>query len=332
MDIVMRSGGSISLRKPGGEVSDYLFWEPGAHSPGFARQLNSSAALDAIANDDAANWCPNTADTFGGGNRGTPGGGNIECAADPCAGVSCDNPPAPSCNAQGNAVAPADMNPACVANAFGNPVCDYQVMETTCDPATQMCMNGVCEMQPANLPNAGDIIITEFLGNPLGDDDTYEWIELYNTTSSELPLTSLLIEDNEMGGAFTSWSIDDATAVIPANGYVLLMPNTDSATNGGLMGAYELASGLLKNTPDTDMGGLSTMSIILKRADGTVIDQAYYATPVEGVAQQLSSGSYVGVMGAAANNDDATNFCDATMSYDVAIGMGSPGAENEACP
>lgn len=333
MDIVMRSAGSISLRKPGGEVSDYLFWESGAHARGYARQLDASAEVTAIANDNPGSWCPNISDSFGGGNNGTPKGANTACPADPCMGVSCNSAPAPSCNGQGNAVAPANPNPTCMANAFGNPSCDYQVMETTCDPNTTRCMNGACEMLPSNLPGAGDVIFTEFLGNPIGDDNTYEWIELHNTTASEISLFSMLIEDNEAGGAFTSWSIMDQNAVIPANGYVILAPNTDSATNGGLTGAYQLVTGLLKNAPDLDVNGQSAMRISLKLADGTVIDEAYYGTPVEGVSQQLSSSAYVGMGAAAAtSNDGAANFCDATMSYDVGIGTGSPGAANEACP
>ena len=114
---------------------------------------------------------------------------------------------------------------------------------------------------------------------------------------------------------------------------MILAPNTDSATNGGLSGAYPLITGLLKNAPDTDMNGQSTMRIALKLSDGTIIDEAFYDTPTEGVSQQLSSSVYVGMGAAAAgSNDDATNFCAAMNAYDAGIGTGSPGAENEACP
>ncbi len=101
------------------------------------------------------------------------------------------------------------------------------------------------------------------------------------------------------------------------------------------MGAYSLDRSPLKNTPDVDMNtGLSTMTLKIVTADGTLIDEAYYATPSSAVSQQLDLSTYTdaGIMDYTPLNDTPMNFCQATMDYAMDIGSGSPGAANEECP
>ena len=66
-----------------------------------------------------------------------------------------------------------------------------------CPAATTLCVAGTCEPLPANLPTAGQLIITEVMGDPVGVDSMGEWIEIYNTTDTQLALFSLVIEDDE---------------------------------------------------------------------------------------------------------------------------------------
>lgn len=332
MDIVMCSVGFISLCKLGGEVSDYLFWESGVHVCGYACQFDVSVEVIVIVNDNFGSWCLNISDSFGGGNNGMLKGVNMVCFVDFCMGVLCNSVPVSSCNVQGNVVVFVNFNFICMVNVFGNLSCDYQVMEMICDLNMMCCMNGVCEMLFLNLFGVGDVIFIEFLGNLIGDDNIYEWIEFYNMMVSEISLFLMFIEDNEVGGVFMSWSIMDQNVVIFVNGYVIFVLNIDSVINGGFIGVYQLVIGLFKNVFDLDVNGQSVMCILFKFVDGIVIDEVYYGIFVEGVLQQFFLSVYVG-MGVVVvmSNDGVVNFCDVIMLYDVGIGIGFFGVVNEVC-
>jgi len=47
------------------------------------------------------------------------------------------------------------------------------------------------------------IIISEIMYNPSSTEDDWEWIELYNSGSSEIDLTGYVIDDDD-GTAYTS--------------------------------------------------------------------------------------------------------------------------------
>ena len=75
--------------------------------------------------------------------------------------------------------------------------------------------------------NPGDVIINEFMANPNMDDG--EWIELYNTTNSDITMSGwTLYTDLELSN---SYRFDNDT-VIPANGYLILCYTSDTANNG----------------------------------------------------------------------------------------------------
>lgn len=315
----------IELVNAAGEVVDYVFWEAGSMIDGQSRKLDPSATD----NDDFANWCPELDTTYGAdGNYGTPGAQNPACAADACADVTCEKPD-DFCNADGNAIQYTAQTATCEVSRFNNPYCDFLPTEVDCTD-TEYCLTGVCEAVTGQLPSAGDIIFTEFMGNPSATSDSNgEYLELYNTTDQELTLFTLVIEDNETGGSHNNFVIENPTATIPANGYAVLATNTTSTENGGIQNAYFLQSGLLKNSP-----GASGLVISLKLQDGTVIDEAYYGAPATGASQQLSLDAYTGsATNIAQSNDDDTNFCAATVA-DAAYtsgDLGSPSVANEAC-
>jgi hypothetical protein len=62
----------------------------------------------------------------------------------------------------------------------------------------------------------GDTIISEFMADVAGDDDGREWIELFNTTETDVDLTGWSIGDNEgvaaCGGTQTPFVGGDANA------------------------------------------------------------------------------------------------------------------------
>jgi hypothetical protein len=323
----------LEVIKADASTSDYVYWEGGSTMPARSRKIGEASALTAAANDQVSNWCSSLTDAIGDG-FGTPGAPNTACAVDPCAGFDCGSKPDPFCNGDGDVVDYGLDVPACRPTRFNNPFCDFQEFETACDASANVCLAGVCEAFPANLPAPGEVIITEIMGAPAGTDGDFEYIELYNTTAGALPLFSLKLEDNEAGNLYSfSDLLDDPGLTIPANGYVVLATNIDPATNGGITGAVELKSGILKNTPPVDGGGISTMTLRLVTQDGTLIDEAYYGTPTEGASQQLSSDLYDGVAGGETANDAAAGFCDTTAgtTYGPSTNLGTPGAANQDC-
>lgn len=95
-------------------------------------------------------------------------------------------------------------------------------------------------------PLAGDIVINEFVSDPT--DENTEWIELYNTTDSNISLITLTIED----GTANPKSL--AGLSISAKNFLVLEKGMDFTFS-------------LNNSGDL---------IILRRFDGTIIDQVAY--------------------------------------------------------
>ena len=336
-DILLGFRGTLLLKDGTGNVVDYLFWEQGSSTDGSARQIKAGSELSATSNDSPEVWCPNLTTMAGAsGSFGTPGATNEPCADDPCAGFSCGAKPADYCKDLSTSVVYTVDAPMCQVSRFGSPYCDFVPQEQLCEGGTPYCLDGGCVALPDNIASMpGQIIITEVMGDPSGTDSDREWIELYNTTDAELSLFTLKLTDNEMGNSFSEVEILDPTAVIPAKGYAVLATNQDDMINGGITGAYLLGKGLLKNTPEEDMNtGLSLMKLRLVTSDDMLIDEAYYATPVSGQAQQLDLSSYTdaGIPDITVVNDTEANFCLSTTDYGMMSGKGTPGAANEECP
>lgn len=336
-DILLGIEGTLTLKNGADGTVDYLFWKRGSTTQARSRQIEAGSDLTAASNDSPDVWCPNLTDMAGvDGAYGTPGSTNSACADDPCSLFTCGAKPADYCRTGDTAVQYTNDMPGCQVSSFRSPYCDFAPMDMACGVDTPYCLDGACIGVPDNIPTMpGQLIITEVMGDPNGTDTDREWIEVYNTTDAELSLFTLKIEDNELDNKFSSVEILDPTAKVPAKGYAVLATNVDPAVNGGIMGAYELGTGLLKNTPDVDaVTGLSTMTLKIVTADGVVIDEAYYGTPESAEAQQLSLSAYTdaGVTDFTTVNDAATSVCLATIDYAMAVGKGSPGAANEECP
>lgn len=319
----------LQLENTAGEIVDYIYYEPGTIIEGRSRKLNPATTPTADANDDFAAWCPSLDDsesyTADPPNYGTPGAANSQCQVDPCADWTCERPE-DFCLASDSAIQYQQDTAQCEVTRFSNPRCDFMAMEVLCG-SDELCASGVCEEIPANLPNQGDVIFTEIMGDPSEVSDANgEWFELYNTTGADVSLFSVVFEDNESGGRKDSYTILDPTAVVPAQGYIVFARNTDSAVNGGIVDAFEYTGSHLKNTVDPD-----TFKIRLALQDGTVIAEPYYG-PV-GSGDKVPTGASLqldaGVLDAAGQSDP-TNWCAATATYGDGD-RGTPGMPNESC-
>jgi hypothetical protein len=326
-DVQLSNGeDTIEIAEPNGDVSDYVYYETGLVMDGVARMLDPMVTPTASANDDYDNWCPALADadTFGvdGADRGTPGEANSSCSQTPCQDWTCQQPEA---FCQGDtATRPTKDTASCEVSRFNNPTCDFDVRSFQCT-SQQLCAEGQCYSIPSDKPAAGELVITEMMGNPVNVSDTDgEWIEIYNPTSRDIPIFSLIFEDNESGGASDTHTFKTPQVTVPAGGYIVAARNTDSGQNGGVTATVGYQGSHLKNSPG------SNMQLRLVRQDGTVVDVAKYTPPSAGESQQLDYSVYSSSSTPAQTNDAGANWCEGTSSYGSG-GDGTPGSQNATC-
>ena len=188
-------------------------------------------------------------------------------------------------------------------------------LENTACPLTVppgMCDEGG-EVRPIVYPEAGELIVTEFMANPDASDDADgEWFEITALADVDLNELGLSRSEDEVES-----TISVATCLALAEGDVaLLARNSDSGDNGGLPEPTATFSFALTN---------SDSGIVLHGEDG-VVDAITYSDTEAGVASSLSAATYD-----AASNDDAANFCPALVPYGDGD-LGSPGETNPICP
>ncbi|MBP7809649.1 MAG: CotH kinase family protein [Bacteroidia bacterium] len=93
--------------------------------------------------------------------------------------------------------------------------------------------------------SVGQVYINEFLADNAGDvsNETFQfedWIELYNTTSSQLELSGLYLTDNY--SAPTKFPFPQNT-LIPANGYLIIWADENPSTASYLHCNFKLSAG-----------------------------------------------------------------------------------------
>jgi len=116
-----------------------------------------------------------------------------------------------------------------------------------------------------NTPKPGDLIFTEFMVNPAAVSDTKgEWIEIFNTSNSDLVLNGLIISD---AGSNTHALSSDEDLIISAGGFFLMARNIEPDENGGITPDYVYSNFSLGNTED---------EIILSLDNQTILDEITY--------------------------------------------------------
>ena len=166
---------------------------------------------------------------------------------------------------------------------------------------------------------AGDLVITEFLQNPDGNDSNREWFEIWNSTSSTLSLQGFEVSD-----AGSDVFVITQPVSVPANGYVVIGETTDLGLNG--------------NTPvDYGYGGSMTLGngddeLYLTSPEGLLIDAVEWDggpsfPDPSGATSNLSPATLN-----ATDNDDGANWCESTAAaFGNGGDLGTPGAANTAC-
>ena len=172
---------------------------------------------------------------------------------------------------------------------------------------------------PLLAQSSGALVITELMPDPddVGDS-AGEYVELFNTTDSDLNLSGITFTDDG-GNAFTV--NEDVTA--PAGDFIVLCINEDASANGGVACAYDYPNGFSLNQ--------SAESITLTDASGAVLFALSYdegSAFGPGVALELQAVS-LGQDGATVQDDyqaAASNVNDADENGDGDLDQGSPGA------
>lgn len=166
-------------------------------------------------------------------------------------------------------------------------------------------------------PQAGEVIITEFMANPAQVADTEgEWIELYalgsfDLNGLELGRIDLVAGPEEVAATLTA----DECLPVAAGDYVLLARSAAATVNGGLPTPRATFGFSLNNSNRGLWVGVA----------GTRLDEVTYTTTISGAARNLDPGNFT-----ADANDDLDAWCDAISSYGLGD-LGTPGAANTSC-
>ncbi|WP_255442409.1 lamin tail domain-containing protein [Corallococcus sp. Z5C101001] len=210
-------------------------------------------------------------ETVPGGTRGSPGSANAPCPAVADAGAS---------GVDGGRVA-------------------------TCLPP------GALAPREVQSPRPGQLIITEVMANPRGDDTVGEWLEVRAT--APVDLNGLTVGTDTSGTRLES----ERCLSLASGETALLARRRESDVNGGLPEPLATFSVDLRNT-----GGAVSL-----RVGSVLIDSAVYGPAQDGVATQVSAPLTEDARG----NDVLTSWCAATEPYGDKGNLGTPGRPNRVC-
>ena len=155
-----------------------------------------------------------------------------------------------------------------------------------------------------------DIIINEIMQNPAAVSDANgEWFELYNNGTINVNLIDWQIKDNGSDSHTINKNL-----IIPANGYIVLCRNNDTATNGGVNCSYEYNKSTLGNSDD---------EIILIN-NSLEIDRVYYD---DGSDFPDPIGKSMELKNYSLDNNIGANWGEAITTYGDGD-YGTPGYEN----
>jgi hypothetical protein len=196
---------------------------------------------------------------------------------------------------------------------------NYEADESTCDMEDNDCDGEIDEGCP-RAPTAGELIVTEFMPDPVTvTDENGEWFEIQNVSQDPIELKGLVFADNTVTGRLT---VATSHILMPGERFVFGR-SADQAVNGGVAVDYAQQEFILNNNGDAIQ--------ILRNMNGSLvtIDQVVYtgAWPYSGGrAASLSSDSLT-----ATDNDDMGNWCEASQQIGATSNYGTPGDANPSC-
>jgi hypothetical protein len=208
----------------------------------------------------------------------------------------------------------------CATSCPGINVCNDDRDDVTCDcnPQPGMCRdNGI--FRPVLSPQPGDVVITEFMPNPSGDDTKQEWFEV--ELKATMDINQLAVD--RVGDSLVPDVIQNVDCLrFPAGTRLVFARSKDVTENGSIAGVISTFKFSLVTGSVASPGDIRVLA-----ADGTtVLDAVTWTGSTAGVATQLDP-DFINTV----DNDDPTKYCDAIDLYGLGVDFGTPGAANAQC-
>jgi Lamin Tail Domain/Cohesin domain len=178
-----------------------------------------------------------------------------------------------------------------------------------------MALHGAALQIPvAMAAGSGNVVINEIVWMGSMDSTSDEWIELHNTTSSDIDLTNWTIDDDNGSAIYQITS-----GVIPAGGYFLI-EDSEASTSIASNAVIAISLG---NTGD---------SLTLKDEAGAVIDIVNSSGAMWAAGDNTNKASMERI-DASASGDDTANWANSTAVGPATGSLGgiingTPGAQN----
>jgi hypothetical protein len=166
--------------------------------------------------------------------------------------------------------------------------------------------------------SVGDIVVTEFMNDSDAVSDTVgEWLELYNSTGSDIDLNGWTLKDDGSDSHTFTTSI-----IVSAGSYFVMGRGADSTVNGGVNLDHSYGDGVFTMANGAD-------EIVLLSPSSVEIDRIVYGVggfPDGGPGFSIS----LDPNQLAGDNNLAANWCLSTSVFGAGD-LGTPGVENDAC-
>ena len=172
-------------------------------------------------------------------------------------------------------------------------------------------------------PDEGDLIVTEFMPDPDAvSDQRGEWLEIYNTTDTDISLDDHDVKDLDYDDA----ALDGYT--IAAGAYFVLCVESDPTQNGGVTCDLEVRRPSYGTCSGTDcmLLGNTSDEILIINPVGTVDEVDYTSSWVTAGKSSSLDPRYFDD----ASNDSKSSWC-AASSLLSGGDRGTPGGDNDGC-
>lgn len=162
---------------------------------------------------------------------------------------------------------------------------------------------------------AGDLVISEFMANPAGEDSGKEYLELYNATSEAISLNGIALRYSKPDGSSEKKVTLKEGTIAPGQYYVIGDVRNGAPLPGYMDATYADGLGAFANTS----GKFGVL------CGSTVLDEVTYSSVKDNTAR-IFDGS---MAPDAAVNDNETRWCNAQS--EAGGFFGSPRAANQSC-
>lgn len=157
------------------------------------------------------------------------------------------------------------------------------------------------------------LVINEIMQNPSAvSDDFGEYFEIYNAGTLDVDITGWTVKDDDSDSFVIA-----ATLVVPADGYVVLGKDADTAVNGGVPVDYAFGGDMfLSNSSD---------ELVLIDLDLVEVDRVNWDN---GATFPDPNGMSMALIDPAMDNNVGANWCESGTAFGDGD-FGSPGAAND---